>query len=79
MNVKALASVVGTLSLSVLATGCVSTKSAHLVPEKQDAAASGAPAAAEQQELQQAEGRKAASSEESGAQGGCKVQHACSQ
>jgi uncharacterized low-complexity protein len=32
MNVKALAAVVGTLSLSALATGCASSKSAQAAP-----------------------------------------------
>ncbi|ADO73485.1 hypothetical protein [Stigmatella aurantiaca] len=36
MNVKALAAVVGTLSLTALATGCASSKSAEATPASTD-------------------------------------------
>ncbi|NMO19779.1 hypothetical protein HPC49_44770 [Pyxidicoccus fallax] len=45
MNVKTLAALVGTLSLSALATGCASTKSAEAQPAAAEKGAEGSGAA----------------------------------
>lgn len=59
MNVKALAAIVGTLSLGALATGCASSKAAE-VPAGSEVEAKGA------------EGGCKGASEAKGAEGGCK-------
>ncbi len=60
MNVKTLAAIVGTLSLSALATGCASTKSAEAQPATAEKGAEGSC------------GAKA--TEAKGAEGGCSGQ-----
>ncbi|MBZ4398875.1 hypothetical protein OWM54_34805 [Myxococcus sp. MISCRS1] len=61
MNAKALAAIVGTLSLASLATGCASTKSAEAQPAAAEKGAEGSCGA------QKAEGDK-------GAEAGCGAQ-----
>ncbi|MCP3143761.1 hypothetical protein [Pyxidicoccus xibeiensis] len=77
MNVKALAAIVGTLSLASLATGCASTKSAEASAEKgAEAGCSGQKAAEEKGAEagcsgQKQEGAAPAATPEKGAEGSC--------
>ncbi|AKQ65024.1 hypothetical protein A176_001936 [Myxococcus hansupus] len=65
MNVKALAAVVGTLSLASLATGCATKKSAEVEPATTEETGAESSGATEAQE-----GAPAAT-EEKGAEGSC--------
>ncbi|HZI14894.1 MAG TPA: hypothetical protein VE153_31280 [Myxococcus sp.] len=74
MNVKALAAVVGTLSLASLATGCASTKSAEAQPATAEKGAEGSCGA----KATEAKGAEAscnsaapAATPEKGAEGSC--------
>ncbi|WP_223644740.1 hypothetical protein [Corallococcus sp. EGB] len=67
MNVKALAAVVGTLSLGALATGCASNKASE---GKVHAASPGAPEASESSAAP-ADGAAPAATHEKGAEGSC--------
>ncbi|MFP2907495.1 hypothetical protein ACLESD_21090 [Pyxidicoccus sp. 3LFB2] len=69
MNVKTLAAIVGTLSLSALATGCASTKSAEAQPatETTGAESTGTPAT----EATGTQEAAPAATPEKGAEGSC--------
>ncbi len=67
MNVKALAAVVGTLSLSALATGCASTKSAQTADKTAEQSG------AEKGTSAECAKRGASSTPEKTSEGGCKA------
>jgi uncharacterized low-complexity protein len=74
MNVKALAAVVGTLSLASLATGCASTKSAEAQPATAEKGAEGSCGAAKGAEAScsgQKQEAAPAATPEKGAEGSC--------
>jgi hypothetical protein len=71
MNVKTLAAIVGTLSLSALATGCASTKSAEAQPATAEKGAEGS-CGAKATDGKGAEGSCGAGSCGSGSCGGTK-------
>ncbi|MDY7229743.1 hypothetical protein [Hyalangium rubrum] len=73
MNVKALAAIVGTLSLGALATGCASNKAATTDAEKGAQASCGAKegAATDAKGAEGSCGAKPAATPEKGEQGSC--------
>ncbi|AGC46724.1 hypothetical protein MYSTI_05446 [Myxococcus stipitatus DSM 14675] len=74
MNAKALAAIVGTLSLASLATGCASTKAAEGQPAAAEKGAEGSCGAAKTEENKPAEGTDAAApaaTPEKGAEHSC--------
>ncbi|WP_163998454.1 hypothetical protein [Pyxidicoccus caerfyrddinensis] len=79
MNVKTLAAIVGTLSLSALATGCASTKSAEAQPATAEKGAEGSCGAKATEAKgaeggcsgQKQEGAAPAATPEKGAEGSC--------
>ncbi len=73
MNVKALAAVVGTLSLASLATGCASTKAAEAQPATAEKGAEGSCGAAKGAEASCSAKQEAApaATPEKGAEGSC--------
>jgi uncharacterized low-complexity protein len=71
MNVKALAAVVGTLSLSALATGCASSKSAEAAPPSNGTAAPSPGSQAANPEQGAAADTTAAPSAPKGQEGSC--------
>ncbi|QSQ14423.1 hypothetical protein [Myxococcus landrumensis] len=67
MNAKALAAIVGTLSLASLATGCASTKAAEGQPAAAEKGAEGSCGAAKTEENKGAEGSCGAAKQDAAA------------